>query len=354
MNKFCSIILVVLMTVGAIEANEMAKTSTSTASAEILKSLPEPTGPYQVGIAKYDLTDTYRKEIEYPQGRLIPILIYFPMQKGKHALHSKIFEDRTPGKWEPLNVQVYGQKADISSLMAGRHPVVLLNHGDTVAMTDYASIAEDLASNGYIVVSIQHQLKTDPEPPKFWNERSISKYGKVIDNILYVFEWLKDNQKALFNNNIDLNRIGLIGHSMGGNSLLLFANRASNIFKKKERNTLLPHENKVDVKEAIIVLDTGGFPYPNHNQYPLFLLLSQEREDYQRKSGAYDEMIKIGHNVRYYKGSKHISFMDHGYINPTNPVNPNEPYFNGTLEERKAFFDQMRRDTRDFLKENGI
>lgn len=41
---------------------------------------------------------------------------------------------------------------------------------------------------------------------------------------------------------IDLNRIGLIGHSMGGSSLLLFANRASNIFKKKERNTLLPHD----------------------------------------------------------------------------------------------------------------
>lgn len=354
MNKFCSIILILLTTIGTIEAHVIAKASVSTASIEALKSLPEPTGPYQVGIAKYDLKDAYRKEIEYPQGRLIPIQIYFPMQKGKHVLHSKIFEDRTPGKWEPLAVEVYGQKSDISSLIAGSHPVILLNHGDTVSMTDYASIAEDLASNGYIVVAIQHQLKTDPESPKFWNERSISKYGKVIDNILYVFEWLKDNQKTLFNNNIDLNRIGLIGHSMGGNSLLLFANRASNIFKKKERNTLLPHENKVDVKEVIIVLDTGGFPYPNHNQYPLFLLLSEEREDYQRKSGAYDEMIKIGHKVRYYKGSKHISFMDHGYVDPINPVNPNESYFNGTLEERKAFFDQMRQDIRGFLKENGV
>lgn len=342
------------MTVGAIEANEISKTSISTASTETLKSLPEPTGPYIVGIAKYDLTDPYRKEIEYPKGRLIPIQIYFPMQEGKHVIHSKIFENRVPGPWKPLAVEVYGQKADISSLIAGSHPVILLNHGDTVAMTDYASIAEDLASNGYIVVTIQHQLKTDPEAPKFWNERSVSKYGKIIDNNLYVFEWLKDNQKTLFNNNIDLNRIGLIGHSMGGNSLLLFANRASNTFKKKESKTLLPHDKQTDVKEAIIVLDTGGFPYPHHNQYPLFLLLSEEREDYQKKSGSYDEMIKIGHKVQYYKGSIHISFMDHGYVNPTNPVNPNEQYFNGTLEERKAFFDQMRQDIRDFLKKNGI
>jgi len=35
-------------------------------------------------------------------------------------------------------------------------------------------------------------------------------------------------------------------------------------------------------------------------------------------------------------------------------VNPKEHYFNGTLEERKNFFDQVRRDIREFLDENGI
>lgn len=325
------------------------------AFAETLKSLPMPTGPYQVGIAKYDLTDPFRKEIGYPSGRRIPIQIYFPTQKGPQNLHPKIFEERTPGNWPPLDVEVYSQKTDISSLATdSKHPLILLNHGDTVAMTDYAYIAEDLASHGYIVVAIQHQLKTDPDEPKFWKERSISRYGKVIDNMLYVFEWLQDNQAQLFNNTLDLKKVALIGHSMGGNSLLLFANRASNAFKKKQNEALLPHVDSSGVKEAIIVLDTGGFPYPNHHQYPLFLLLSEEREAYQKKSGTYDDMVKIGHKVKYYKGSKHISFMDHGYIDPENPVNPKEHYFNGTLEERKIFFDQVRRDVREFLKENGI
>lgn len=342
MNRFIFLAILISMTI------------VNLAFAETLKSLPEPTGPYQIGIAKYDLTDKYRKELEYSSGRLIPIQIYFPMQKGKNSLHSKIFEERTLGQWKPLDVEVYSQKAELSSLIAGKHPVIFLLHGNTVAMTDYASIGEDLSSNGYIVVTIQNQLNTDPSEPNFWNERSISKYGNVIDNTLYVFEWLKDNQQKLFDNKIDLNRIGLIGHSMGGNSLLLFANRASNIFKKKELDSLLPHSNPKDVKEAIIVLDTGGFPYPSHNQYPLFLLLSEARENYQKKSGAYGEMIKIGHKVRYYKGSKHISFMDHGYVDPVNPFDPNEHYFNGTLEERKAFFDQIRKDIREFLKEHGI
>jgi dienelactone hydrolase len=316
-------------------------------------TLPTPTGQYKVGITKYDLTDPFRKALEHPAGRLIPIQIYFPIQKGPHEIHEKIFEKRTPGKWPPLDVGVYSQKADLSSLVAeSKHPVILLNHGDTVAMTDYAYIAEDLASHGYVVIAIQHQLNTDPDEPVFWRERSISRYGRVIDNMLYVFEWLQKNKATLFNHLLNLKTIGLIGHSMGGNSLLLFANRASNAFKKKLNQTLFPHEDPSSVKEAMIVLDTGGFPYPSHRQYPLFLLLSEEREDYQKKSGTYDDMINIGHKVKYYKGSKHISFMDHGYIDPPNPVDPNEHYFNGTVEERKFFFDQLRKDIREFLKKH--
>jgi dienelactone hydrolase len=323
--------------------------------AETLKCLPVPTGPHQVGIAKYDLIDSTRKEIEHPAGRLIPIQVYFPMQKKEHSLHKKVFEERTPGNWPPLDVEVYSQKADISSLMTEqKHPLIFLNHGDTVAMTDYAFIAEDLASNGYIIVAIQHQLKSDPEEPKFWKERSISNYGKVIDNILFVFEWLQNNQALLFNHALDLKKIGLIGHSMGGNSLLLFANRASNVLKTKQNSALLPLTDTKDVKEALIVLDSGGFPYPTQSQYPLFLLFSEEREEYQKNSGTYDAMIKIGHKVKYYKGSKHISFMDHGYIDPQNPLDPNEHYFNGTLEQRIAFFDQIRADIREFLNERGI
>lgn len=310
----------------------------------MMNRLTEPTGPYRVGIERRDLADPYRKELSYPEGRLIPIQIYFPMEKGKHTLQPKLFEKRAAGNWPPLEVEVYGEQAELSLLVKGKHPVILLNHGDTVAMTDYAFIAEDLASNGYIVIAIQHQLKTDAEEPKFWKERSVSKYGRVIDNILYVFEWLKGR--------MDLSRVGLIGHSMGGNALLLFASRVSNVFKNKGLETLLPRDDARGVKECLIVLDTGGYPYPAHNRYPLFLLLSEERESYQRESGAEGEMRKIGHKVHYYKGSKHISFMDHGYVDPPNPIDPSEHYFNGTVEERKAFFDEVRKDIRDFLREN--
>jgi hypothetical protein len=117
-----------------------------------LTSLPKLTGPHCIGISKYDLEDVYRKNFQFPQGRLIPIQIYFPMEQGSHAIYPKIFEERAAlGLFEPLNVDGYSQPADLSLLIGGQHPVVIINHASCVAMTDYAFLAEDLVSHGYNV-----------------------------------------------------------------------------------------------------------------------------------------------------------------------------------------------------------
>ncbi|WP_051555187.1 hypothetical protein [Legionella fairfieldensis] len=41
-------------------------------------------------------------------------------------------------------------------------PVVIINHGYGVRNTEYSFLAKELAAQGYYVVSIQHDLKTDP------------------------------------------------------------------------------------------------------------------------------------------------------------------------------------------------
>lgn len=195
-----------------------------------------PTGLYCVGLVKYDLEDIYRKEIKYPQGRLIPIQIYFPMQKGVHKLHPKIFEERAPiQSLQRLQTKVYSRRADISLLDGDKHPVILLNHASAVPMTDYAFLAEDLSSHGYVVIAIQHDLKSDEEGPAFWEGNSCTRNAKVIDNLLYVFEWLKSKGDTLFAGKINLKRVGLIGHSLGGNSLLLLANRTFEPFQRDTR-----------------------------------------------------------------------------------------------------------------------
>lgn len=318
-------------------------------------SLPKPTGPYRIGFSKYDLEDVYRKNFQFPQGRLIPIQIYFPMEQGNHAIYPKIFEERAAlGQFEPLNVDGYSQPTDLSLLTGGQHPIVIINHASCVAMTDYAFLAEDLASYGYIVVSIQHDLKSDENGPAFWEGRSCTRNAKVIDNILYVFEWLKKNEANLFVRKIDLKKVGLIGHSLGGNSLLLWSNRTLDSFQKDTRSALLPREDQKDVKECLILMETTRFSFPLNSRYPLFFLLAEERQAYQKETGCYEQMTGAGHKVSYYKGSTHISFMDHAYVNPQRHVDLPEEYFNGTLEERKAFFETVRKDVRNFLYKSGV
>ena len=320
-----------------------------------LIALPEPTGPHRIGTAKYDLEDVYRKDFQFPQGRLIPIQIYFPLQQGRHSIYPKVLEDRAAlGPFEPLNVNGHSQPADLSLLIRGQNPVVIINHASCVAMTDYAFLAEDLASHGYIVISIQHDLQSDENGPDFWEGRSCTRNAKVIDNILYVFEWLKTTQETLFQGRINLKRIGLIGHSLGGNSLLLWSNRTLDSFQKDTRSALFGRVDQKDVKECLVLMETTRFSFPLNSRYPLFFLLAEEREAYQKETGCYEQIVRAGHKVRYYKGSTHISFMDHAYVNPKQHMDLKEEYFNGTLEERKAFFETIRKDVRVFLKESGV
>lgn len=216
-------------------------------------------------------------------------------------------------------------------------------------MTDYASIAENLSSHGYVVISVQHDLQVDEEGSSFWSARSFSRNAKVIDNILYVFEWLKLQQKALFNEKINLNRVGFIGHSFGANSLLFFVNRSLNAFQECSGSPLLFREDQTDVKECLVLMEATKFSFPSSGACPLFFLQAEERESYQKETGFYEQMIKAGHKVRYYEGSTHISFMDHGYITPLDDVNVKNSYFNGGLAERMVFFDQLREDILTFL-----
>ena len=316
-----------------------------------LDTVPIPTGPYRIGTTKYDLEDVYRKDFKFPNGRLIPIQIYFPMEKGPHVTCQKMFEERAAiDPFKPLKVKVHSEQVDLSLLVGDQHPIIFLNHASSVAMTDYAFLAEDLSSHGYVVIAIQHDLQSDEEAPPFWEGRSCSRNAKVIDNILFAFEWLKTTQATLFGGKLDLKRVGFIGHSLGGNSLLLWANRTLDSFYKDNRTALLYREDQKDVRECLILMETTKYSFSLNTRFPMFFLLAEERQEYQQKTGCTSQILQAGHKVCYYKGSTHVSFMDHGYSSPPNLANPDEPYFNGTLEERIAFFNQIRKDIRDFLR----
>jgi predicted dienelactone hydrolase len=279
--------------------------SQDTATSEF-KKLPTPTGPYQVGMATFDLIDETRNGLEQ-RGRLVPIWVYFPMEKGEHHLYPKPLEKRALDEfdviqvWKKLQIMVHAkQTSDLTSLKGAKHPIVFLNHGDGCLLSDLGIIAEDLASHGYVVIATQHQLSTDRKIPKKFKIRMVDRWSQVIENILFVFEWLKTNNRSSFHNSLDCHRVGLIGYSMGANSLMLLAQRIGYGY---EAETLLPHDMKEGVRECIITLDSRRFSFPPQNKYPLLLLIANDRKEKQEQNGERRSMDQLGYKYIYYKGT---------------------------------------------------
>ncbi len=74
-----------------------------------------PTGPYRVGIKAFDIFDSSRKTFEWPDGRLVPIHVYFPLDRGAHKTFPKVLETRAYDVcgsldiWQALDIKVYGE-----------------------------------------------------------------------------------------------------------------------------------------------------------------------------------------------------------------------------------------------------
>lgn len=100
-------------------------------------------------------------------------------------------------------------------------PVALISQGNTVKNTEYSFLANDLASRGFLVASIQHDLPTDP--PLMTTEGSLyvgrlAVYTRAEANILFVIDTLKKMQP-----HADYSKLTLIGHSNGGDISMFFA-----------------------------------------------------------------------------------------------------------------------------------
>src|SRR5580692_4332893 len=76
-------------------------------------------------------------------------------------------------------------------------PVAILNHGNTVKFTEYSFLANVFAARGYIAISIQHDLPTDPPMVTKVGELYVGRlpqYQRGIANIKFAVEEMKNVQ----------------------------------------------------------------------------------------------------------------------------------------------------------------
>jgi len=109
-------------------------------------------------------------------------------------------------------------------------PVAILNHGNTVKNTEYSFIANIFAARGYLAISPQHDLPTDPPMVTKVGEPYVGRLPQIergVANIHFAIDEMKKVQP-----NADYTKVTMVGHSMGGDISMYFAKEFPDEVKK--------------------------------------------------------------------------------------------------------------------------
>ncbi|WP_338535466.1 alpha/beta fold hydrolase [Helicovermis profundi] len=212
-------------------------------------------GKYYVGNKIYTMIDPLRKEIlSKNENRKISVKLYYPsdsISKERNrwidnidGLEKYIFAKYKIPKFFVSyigNIKTNSYKNVEVSNNVEKMPVVIISHGFASLGDFQTSLAEKLASNGYLVAVINHtygSIVTNIDNKNIYLDDNLFSnddldyfsFGKnIIDiykkDIMLTIEGLKKLNSVKsnldFKNKIDVNNIALLGHSIGGSAALL-------------------------------------------------------------------------------------------------------------------------------------
>lgn len=219
------------------------------AAATVVLSVPAPTGPHHVGATVLDLKDTSRADPWVPTdpARELMVTMWYPTDVN----HGTTIRYETPAESEgyvagkhledylaPGSLSEVSTHAYLNAPPAGRGhslPLVVLSPGYTAQRSSLTSLAEDLASHGYVVAAIDHTYETyaiqfadgrvaacatcaiDDDPGTFFPKL----FQVHAADVSFVLNSLTGPHPAWPGGRlIDASRIGMAGHSAGGAAAL--------------------------------------------------------------------------------------------------------------------------------------
>ena len=221
----------------------------------------ETTGEYQVETQKYTYTDTDRVETYTGSGENRKLNVEF---------------------WYPKNEE-------------GTYPLVVFSHGSFGVKSSNLSLYNELASHGYVVVSIDHTYQSffttdvdghttfvdlgymqeisaaDPHSNKIkandyfqkWMGIRMGDVNFVIDHILAE---TKNSQADRVYELIDSAKIGVLGHSLGGSAALGIGRMRDDVSAVIALESPFMYDIK-DVKDDQFVFTDEKYPVPVLNVY---------------------------------------------------------------------------------------
>ena len=147
---------------------------------------------------------------------------YFTASKWAIRHETIVFRDPARGdRLVPVSVAVRRDKEMQADAGLIKLPVAILNHGNTVKHTEYSFLANAFAARGYLVLSPQHDLPTDPPMVTKVGELYVGRLPQIqrgVDNIHFTIHEMKKVQT-----NADYDKVTMVGHSMGGDITMYFA-----------------------------------------------------------------------------------------------------------------------------------
>jgi len=198
--------------------------------------LPPPTGPHAVGRMEFDWIDQSRLDPLSPgkQNREIDVFLWYPAERPgtRRATYLRDNWRRNlglPFPWPTyIGIQTHSwEDASAIRTEGAPWPVVILSHGRGEVPVEYTSLAEQLASDGYIVASPANTYAGPtvvfPDGRIVKSEDDTSDLGKLLDacagdigTVLKQLAMLNEDSRSVFFQRIDLKRAGIVGHSWGG------------------------------------------------------------------------------------------------------------------------------------------
>jgi predicted dienelactone hydrolase len=303
--------------------------------------LPAPTGSYKVGRVIYDWIDATRLNryapiagakqelavwIWYPAGVTTSSqpAEYLPAYWRSALEHHQGFVLSRLLSRDLSRVRSHSWSEAAVSSQKLPYPLVVLRAGGGALSSDYTSIAEDLASHGYVVVSFDAPYRTvvtafpdgrvairntqsdfDSMPYKIAEKAATLAMGVWVEDLEFVLRRLKElnasDPAGRFEGKLDLQKIGIVGHSLGGATAAQFCH---------------------DDAQCKAGIDIDGIPFGSVVQeslhQPFFFILS----DHRKESGQEAPLVKTKMESIYNKlpaetrwqvmidGANHFSFSD--------------------------------------------
>jgi hypothetical protein len=156
---------------------------------------------------------------------------YFTISKWAIRHETLTFYDASRNN-RPVQVDVAVRRDKEMQANAGMItlPVAILNHGNTVKFTEYSFLANGFAARGYIAISIQHDLPTDPPMVTKVGELYVGRQPQYLRGVANIRFAVAEMQKV--EPNADYDHLTVVGHSAGADISMYFAKLHPELVKK--------------------------------------------------------------------------------------------------------------------------